>query len=51
VIKVTREPDGLDFVEACVKCRKLTRYWANAGEYPLCQKCAATTNDKEADDG
>lgn len=46
-VNVTKEPDDLECIERCTDCDRPTRYWANDGEYPLCQKCAAVRPDVE----
>lgn len=43
-VKVSKEPSGLDYIENCQSCRVPTRYWANSGEFPLCQACADAMN-------
>ncbi len=56
MIEVTRETRSQiaemgwigKLVERCSDCNKRTRYWANDGEFPLCQECCDARNLKEA---
>ena len=31
-------------VECCEDCQKQTRFWANDGEFPLCETCCENRN-------
>ena len=55
MIEVTQEtPEQIaemgslgQLVEHCIDCQNPTRFWANDGEFPLCQKCCNARNEKE----